>query len=594
MQGGIYRVFSCEGFFGDNDCAGFVPPSEQVTLASPTPVGNFTTMGFAGFSIRGIFGGQNFDTSNDYTALYVQDDISLNKYLTVKLGLRWEQEKLKGRNVTLGFTQCPNGFATVAGQPLVQADTCTYSFTGNWAPRVGLVVDPWGDRRAKAYFSFGRHHERVPLDMAQRAIVGEQQHILLPLWYELDQSRGFTEFVVQPDVAHFLDIGFCCIITGQEPTVIAPGTKLQMLDEFVVGFEYEFPHGIVLSGRYQDRRLKRMLEDIQAPTAAEALAGFGGQYVIANPDRTIDVFNDIVTLNNPGTIIGQPEGTTPPAGTCHAGTLNTTTSDPDGIPNSGDEIIASAFCYTPESGLFSGGDGDLDGFADPVRNYQAVDISIERRFRDNWQMVANWRISKLRGNFEGSFRNDNGQTDPNITSLYDFAFAGPGDPLEGQFEPGPLPNDRTHVVNFYGSYMFNEGSLNGLNLGMGWRIQSGRPLTPLAAHPVYANGGELPVLASGGRGGLGRTETTYPLDVHADYTWRIGERWRVKALFDIFNLTNQERALKLNDNLDLGLGAGGVPTPNPDFLLPGGPQAASSLELFQRPFTTRFALRVEF
>ncbi len=68
----------------------------------------------------------------------------------------------------------------------------------------------------------------------------------------------------------------------------------------------------------------------------------------------------------------------------------------------------------------------------------------------------------------------------------------------------------------------------------------------------------------------------------------------MKALFDIFNLTNQERALKLNDNLDLGLGAGGVPTPNPDFLLPGGPQAASSLELFQRPFTTRFALRVEF
>jgi hypothetical protein len=35
-------------------------------------------------------------------------------------------------------------------------------------------------------------------------------------------------------------------------------------------------------------------------------------------------------------------------------------------------------------------------------------------------MLASYRRSRLRGNFEGFYRDDNGQSDPGITSLYDF------------------------------------------------------------------------------------------------------------------------------------------------------------------------------
>ena len=35
-------------------------------------------------------------------------------------------------------------------------------------------------------------------------------------------------------------------------------------------------------------------------------------------------------------------------------------------------------------------------------------------------MQASYRWSRLWGNFEGFFRNDNGQSDPAITSLFDF------------------------------------------------------------------------------------------------------------------------------------------------------------------------------
>ena len=34
--------------------------------------------------------------------------------------------------------------------------------------------------------------------------------------------------------------------------------------------------------------------------------------------------------------------------------------------------------------------------------------------------MASYRWAKLKGNFEGFFRSDNGQSDPAITSLFDF------------------------------------------------------------------------------------------------------------------------------------------------------------------------------
>src|SRR5262249_44471695 len=56
----------------------------------------------------------------------------------------------------------------------------------------------------------------------------------------------------------------------------------------------------------------------------------------------------------------------------------------------------------------------------PVHKYDAVELVMNRRFSSNWSLMASYRWSKLRGNFEGYYRDDNGQSDPGITSLYDF------------------------------------------------------------------------------------------------------------------------------------------------------------------------------
>ena len=62
-------------------------------------------------------------------------------------------------------------------------------------------------------------------------------------------------------------------------------------------------------------------------------------------------------------------------------------------------------------------------------------------------MQGSYVLSRLEGNYEGLFSNDNGQLDPNITSKYDI----PSLLCNGY---GLLPNDRTHVLKLYGGYFF--------------------------------------------------------------------------------------------------------------------------------------------
>ena len=46
--------------------------------------------------------------------------------------------------------------------------------------------------------------------------------------------------------------------------------------------------------------------------------------------------------------------------------------------------------------------------AEPTPDYDAVEVFADKRFGDNWRLQASYRWSRLEGNIEGFFRNDNG------------------------------------------------------------------------------------------------------------------------------------------------------------------------------------------
>ena len=80
------------------------------------------------------------------------------------------------------------------------------------------------------------------------------------------------------------------------------------------------------------------------------------------------------------------------------------------------------------------------------------------------------------------------------------------------------------------------------------------------AHPAYDNSGEIP---TGRSRRPGRTGWNFPLDLHADYTVPFGEQKRLKFVADLFNIFNQRKVTRVDQNFELD-----STTPNPDFLKP--------------------------
>jgi hypothetical protein len=524
--------------------------------------------------VRGRFDGGITASHGLYQAGYVNDSWQMSRNITIGMGARWEQQRMDGNSA--------------------------HAFFGNmWSPRIGITVDPKGDRKSKIYANFGRYAYSLPLDLAVRELSNEEDFDNAYWAPQSDasgnvvlNSAGTVNFVGDAD--HLLNkatggiplgvnVG---VVSGGEPFV--PGIRMEYNDELTVGAEHEFRGGIVLSARYIDRRLKRVVEDEvgQSVEQLTALAFNGGSYsyVIGNPSKKQDIFV------NPNEITWAP-GAATPAGCFDSNGNETPFVAPD-MQNTFGTIVGSA-CFpstnlnpwTDSSGnvlagaLFGGEyqpDGKPDGYADPHRVYQAVEIEVNKAFSHNWQLFANWRIARLFGNYEGTFRNDNGQSDPGISSLYDLTVGDLG--LLGQQQAdGYLNTDRRHVINVYASYAVDRTFLKGLVLGTGIRAQSGIPLTTLAAQEIYGNQGEVPLF---GRGDLGRSPFTGTVDAHVEYPFRISEKLKLKVGMDLFNIADCRRSILTNQFVDLGFGQ-----PNKDFQLP---------VTFVAPFSARMSVRLVF
>jgi len=354
-------------------------------------------------------------------------------------------------------------------------------------------------------------------------------------------------------------------------------------DEFLVGAEHEFRGGITVSARYIDRRLKRIIEDFGGVSIEQNNAGFGQFYAIGNPNSKTDV-----VLNSKEIAFSQgvkftpgPGNTGYPAG-CAGGPTDLNEEDTFG------NILGSA-CWPAldAAGTLFGGelgsDGQPDGFADPKREYQAVEIEVNKAFSHNWSLLSNYRISRLRGNFEGAFRNDNGQSDPGISSLFDFT---PGllNTLGKQFTVGPLNSDQLHVLNIYPTYILDRSPLKGLIITPGIKIQSGVPLTTLIAQSAYLNPGEVPVF---GRGDLGRLPMTGTVDAHVEYPWKISESKSLNLAVDFLNIANTKRPLSINQFADLSW-----QNLNVDFKKPGNGIPDNLIEGLTGAFVNPFSMRI--
>jgi len=318
---------------------------------------------------------------------------------------------------------------------------------------------------------------------------------------------------------------------GAEATPLDPGLKPQSIGEYSVGLEYEVVRDLALGVRGIYRHMRNVIEDGSFDD--------GDTYFIFNPGR-----------NEPGT------------------------------------TEANACAGDPASGRLP------RCFGRAQRFYRAVEFTATKRFTNNWQMITSYVYSSLTGNYEGLFRNDNGQSDPNITSLFDLQSL-----LDNTY--GRLPNDRPHQFKFNGSYRTPWKLLISGN----FYVQSGTPFNQLIPHPVYGNNegfglqrgtATVPVVTAVQPGfpnvvdsiGRQRTPTTMNLDLGVYYPIKVGEGKELRLTGDWFNVFNSQRALTLDQTFSINSGVTGVaPVSNPFY---------GAAVLVQAPSAFRFGAKFSF
>ncbi len=418
-----------------------------------------------------------------------------------------------------------------------------FSLKNNWAPRLGATYDPFADGKSKLYGSFGIFYSRVPNDLAARALSSDNG-ISRADYYDAGLTQPIPNGVatVNPNGSvitnHFG-------LTSAFPDTIDPSAKLSYVREFVAGFDREVMPHTTASLRYIHRSIPRVLEDVaNCPVTAYFLdqtssACGSVEYILTNPSSATPV--------NP----------------------------------------AAAFLGA--------------SFDNPVHKYDAVELTLNRRFSNNWSALASYRWSRLRGNFEGFYRDDNGQSDPGISSLYDFPTNDPSYSTIGrQFgflgdirflgdANGILPLDRPQQVKLVGSYQFPMG----LSFGVNFQASSGKPLTALADNPQYSNGGEIPMTPRGAGfqtvdGFLTRTPVQTSTDLQASYVVKMGGVRNLTLMADIFNLFNQQIVLDYDNFFVLSSGA----PENPNF----GTRTSENIAgpQYQSPRQIRFGVRFAF
>jgi outer membrane receptor protein involved in Fe transport len=199
----------------------------------------------------------------------------------------------------------------------------------------------------------------------------------------------------------------------------------------------------------------------------------------------------------------------------------------------------------------------------PLRQYDALDITLSRRFSNNWFGSANLTISRLYGNYAGLANSDEISTPTTGTSSATAqqqagSIARPGtaagrawdlDELvwdsHGNLDVvGRLATDRPVVAKFYGAYTLPFGTQVGGFVYTG----SGTPMTT-----VVNSLNTIPVMVEG-RGDMGRTPFLSRTDLLVSHEVRMRGTQKVRLEMNVINLFNQKTATHTFNSLNKGAG----------------------------------------
>jgi hypothetical protein len=170
----------------------------------------------------------------------------------------------------------------------------------------------------------------------------------------------------------------------------------------------------------------------------------------------------------------------------------------------------------------------------PRRTYDALTLTINKRFSQNWRARGAYTYSRLVGNYEGLYQVEGDYFAPNGSNAYDTP-----DLYNNQY--GRLPNDHPHQGRLDGYYTVPIGT-GSLTTGLGFAARSGMPRNYISSW--FTNQPHNMLLP---RGSAGRTPPVWQFDLRVGYLVPLSKLVKFEAFLDIFNIFNRQAALLTDD-----------------------------------------------
>ena len=173
------------------------------------------------------------------------------------------------------------------------------------------------------------------------------------------------------------------------------------------------------------------------------------------------------------------------------------------------------------------GEGIADTFPKAKRTYHAVTVQFSKSFADLWLAQMSYTYATLRGNYDGLYRPEDNQLDPNLNSTFDLKSL-----LLNQ--DGPLGNDVNHTIT----------PVFSTTLGGSFNANSGTPINYLGAQVLYGPG-QAYILE---RGSGGRLPWVTSFDARFSINYQVTRDVKITATVDAFNIFNSQRPIAVDNN----------------------------------------------
>ena len=386
-------------------------------------------------------------------------------------------------------------YTTAAG---VNPNPIKFGFKDKIAPRAGFAYDVAGDGKTKVYGSWGIFYDIFKLSLPQGSFGGDKwvsyfYTLDTPNFETLRDSAGCPPACPGTLIEGPIDFRAVSVQPGLD--VEQPGQfKPMRSQELSFGLERQLNNVMAASVRFVHKQLDRAIDDVGDldPAGNEA-------YIIANPGEGLVEKFSIAT----GTSLYAPQGA-----------VNLTQTLPK-----------------------------------PKRQYDSVELALDKRFSNNWFFRGSYMWSRDYGNFSGLSQSDeNGRTAPNVGRDYDY----PAELFDGHGQPlyGVLPTDRTNQVKLQAIYAFNWGTTVGFNeyIASGVPVTRTVPIITNHSYPVFYNG----------RASDGRLPMFSQSDLYVQHELKVGGSRRVQLSANVLNLfdqrvaTNRDNAIRRTGAIPLG------------------------------------------